>query len=85
MKKITTALLALVLSISCYSQKKDTVSHPINDSTPIISIRDIAELDGILRKQFTLADDYKYIEVINFLRKLVATRIEDYNKQTGKK
>ena len=86
MKSFATFILLLTfltVTAICFGQKKDTFP-PISDSTPLLTIKDVNELDALLRKTFTVDEINKYQEVLKLMEKLVAIRANEYNLKAKK-
>jgi hypothetical protein len=83
MKKTIIAFALVIVSLTSFSQKKDSVPQ-ITDSTLLFSLRDINELDAVIQKQFTISEISKYQTVLAFIRKMVADRVKELQEPKKK-
>lgn len=87
MKKAIIALAITITSINCYSQKKDSVPPlpQVNDTTPLLNLNDIKEIDALLQKTFSIADFQKYEVIAGKINQLLSIRIKQYQSTTTPK
>ena len=77
MKRITALLLLTLFVTNANAQaKKDTVA---NDATPVLSIQDLARIDSLIQRKFSVAQQRDYQEILAFMQKIVTDRVQQYN------
>jgi hypothetical protein len=73
-------ILFLSLSLASFGQaKKDSVQ--ITDSTRLLSISDLKEFDQKLQEMFTVKQATQYQEIVMWLQRRLAARIEEVQKE----
>lgn len=81
MKKLTTLAL-LIISLNSFGQTKDTV---VTYTTPLLSINDLARVDSLIQRKFTIAQQREYQEIAAFMQQLVNTKVDAYNRENKPK
>jgi hypothetical protein len=77
MKKLL-LLSLLVATLSASAQKKDSVA---TYTTPLLSINDLARVDSLIQRKFSIAQQREYQEIASFMQAIVNDRVQAYNKE----
>lgn len=91
------SILFVSLTLSVFSQtslpvggagtSSKMISKPdsISNSTPLLSIDDLEQLDWVIKKQFDLTEEWKYKEILAMVKKLLAeSYVRKQNLKTNK-
>jgi hypothetical protein len=80
MKKLTTTIaLLLTLFVTNANAQAKKVDSVATDVTPVLSIQDLARVDSLLQRKFTVAQQRDYQEILAFMQTIVTNRVNQYN------